>query len=213
MQYVTVCGEESQEQPKPKEKRMKAIILSSLIGIGGCAIAISLTGCASTPTHESTGEAIDDSTITAKIKADYATDKDVSAMQVGVETYKGVVQLSGFVDNDYAKKRAGQLAKQVAGVKRVENNLIIKPLSGNETGLSGTNSVSEYEGEVTAMDTTNNTITVRKALISHTFQNATGLDRLGVHIGDEVKVNYQDKDGQNSVISINEVKPVGSSSQ
>jgi hyperosmotically inducible periplasmic protein len=186
---------------------MKAIVLSSLIGIGGCAVAITLTGCASTPTHESTGEAIDDSTITTKIKAAYAGDKDVSAIQVGVETYKGVVQLSGFVNNDYAKKRAGQLAKRVAGVTRVENNLIIKPLSGNETGLSGTNSVSEYEGEVTAMDSTNNTITVRKALISHTFQNANGLDRLGVHVGDEIKVSYQDKDGQNSVVRIDEVKP------
>jgi hypothetical protein len=192
---------------------MKAIVLSSLIGISGCAIALTMTGCASTPTHESTGEAIDDSTITAKIKATYAGDKDVSAMQVGVETYKGVVQLSGFVDNDYARKKAGQLAKKVAGVTRVENNLIVKPLSGNETGLSGTNSVSEYEGEVTALDSTNNTITVRKALISHTFQNANGLDRLGVHVGDEVKVSYRDKDGQNSVVRIDEVKPKDASAQ
>jgi hyperosmotically inducible periplasmic protein len=192
---------------------MKAVILSSLIGISGCAIAVSLTGCASTPTHESTGEVIDDSTITAKIKADYAVDKDVSAMQVGVETYKGVVQLSGFVDNDYAKKKAGQLAKKVDGVRRVENNIIIKPLSGNETGLSGTNSISDYEGEVTEMDSTNNTITVRKALISHTFQNATGLDRLGVHVGDDVKVSYQEKDGQNSVVRIDEVKPKDASAQ
>ena len=61
-------------------------------------------------------------------------------MQVGVETYKGVVQLSGFVDNDYAKSKAGRLAKQVAGVTRVENNILIKPLSGIETGLVSTNS-------------------------------------------------------------------------
>jgi len=192
---------------------MRAIVLGSIIGISGCAVAVTLTGCASTPTHESTGEAIDDSTITAKIKASYATDKDVSAMQVGVETYKGVVQLSGFVNNDYAKKKAGQLAKQVAGVTRVENNILLKPLSGNETGLAGTNSISEYQGEVTAMDSTNNTITVRKALISHTFQNANGLDRLGVHVGDEVKVSYEDKDGQNSVVRIDEVKPKDSSVQ
>lgn len=192
---------------------MKAIVLSSLIGISGCAVALTLSGCASTPTHESTGEAVDDSTITAKIKASYAGDPDVSAMQVGVETYKGVVQLSGFVNNDYARTKAGKLAKQVNGVKRVENNILIKPLSGNETGLSGTNSVSEYEGEVTAMDSTNNTITVRKALISHTFQNANGLDRLGIHVGDEVKVSYQEKDGQNSVVSVNEVKPKDASAQ
>ena len=86
-------------------------------------------------------------------------------------------------------------------------------LSGNETGLSGTNSLSQYDGEVTAIDTANNTITVKKALISHTFQNATGLDRLGVHVGDEVNVTYQDKDGQNSVVRIDEVKPRDSASQ
>jgi BON domain len=189
---------------------MKSIILSSIIGISGCAVALTLSGCSSTPTHESTGEAIDDSTITAKIKAKYAGDPDVSAMQVGVETYKGEVQLSGFVNNDYARKKAGELAKQVNGVKKVENNLLIKPLSGNETGLSGTNSLSEYEGEVTGLDTTNNTITVRKALISHTFQNANMINRLGVHLGDQVKVTYQEKDGQNSVVNIDEVKPASS---
>jgi ATP-dependent protease HslVU (ClpYQ) peptidase subunit len=98
-------------------------------------------------------------------------------------------------------------------VSRVENNLIVKPLAGNETGLSGTNSVCEYEEEVTAIDSANNTVTVRKALISHTFQNANGLDRLGVHIGDEVKVSYQEKDGQNSVVRIDEVKPKDASTQ
>ena len=192
---------------------MKPIVLGSIIGISSCAVGITLTGCASTPTHESTGEAIDDSTITAKIKAKYAGDRDVSAMQVGVETYKGVVQLSGFVNNDYAKTKAEQLARKVAGVSRVENNILIKPLSGNETGISGTNSISEYEGEVTAIDPANNTITVRKALISHTFQNANGLDKLGIHVGDQVKVSYQDKDGQNSVVRVDEVKPRDASAQ
>jgi hypothetical protein len=191
---------------------MKAIVLGSLIGISSCVVVATMfSGCASTPTHESTGEYIDDSTITAKLKAKYAGDPDVSAMQVGVETYKGVVQLSGFVDNDYARKKAGQLAKKEAGVVRVENDLIVKPLSGRES--SNTNSVSEYSGEVTAMDTTNNTITVRKALISHTFQDATGLDRLGVHVGDQVKVSYQEKNGSNSVVRINEVQPGNASSQ
>jgi len=193
---------------------MKAIVLGSIIGISSCAIvATTFTGCASTPTHESTGEAIDDTAITAKIKAKYAGDRDVSAMQVGVETYKGVVQLSGFVNNDYAKKKAEQLARQVAGVARVENNILVKPLSGNETGISGTNSISEYEGEVTEIDPANNTITVRKALISHTFQNANGLDRLGIHVGDQVKVSYQNKDGQNSVVRVDEVKPRDASAQ
>jgi len=52
-----------------------------------------------------------------------------------------------------------------------------------------------------------------KALISHTFQNAKGLDKLGIHVGDQVKVSYQNKDGQNSVVRVDEVKPRDASAQ
>jgi len=101
---------------------------------GCCLLAVALlpltiTGCASTPYRESTGEYIDDSTITAKVKAALAKDPDVSAMQVNVETYKGVVQLSGFVNNKDVKHKAAQLARDVGGVRKVENNIVVKPVS------------------------------------------------------------------------------------
>ena len=89
---------------------------------------LTFSGCASTPYRESTGEYIDDSTITAKVKAALAKDPTVSAMQVNVETYKGVVQLSGFVKDKDAKSRAAELAKEVGGVRKVENNIVIKPV-------------------------------------------------------------------------------------
>ena len=91
-------------------------------------VPLTFTSCSSTPYRESTGEYIDDSTITAKVKANLAKDPDVSAMQVNVETYKGVVQLSGFVNTKEAKHRAGQLAREVGGVRRIENNIVVKPV-------------------------------------------------------------------------------------
>ncbi len=88
-----------------------------------------LTGCASTSTRESTGQYVDDSTITAKVKADLVKDPVVSALQVSVETYKGVVQLSGFVDTKEQSDRAETIAKGVAGVQSVKNNLVVKTSS------------------------------------------------------------------------------------
>jgi hyperosmotically inducible protein len=87
------------------------------------------TGCAGTATRESTGEYVDDSTITTKVKADLVGDDTVKAYQITVETYKGVVQLSGFVDTSDQKDRAAEIAKNVAGVKDVTNNISVKPSS------------------------------------------------------------------------------------
>jgi osmotically-inducible protein OsmY len=68
------------------------------------------TGCASTPTQSSTGEVIDDSVITTKVKAALVEDKQVSALDISVETFKGTVQLSGFAGNESEVARAVQLA-------------------------------------------------------------------------------------------------------
>jgi hyperosmotically inducible protein len=87
------------------------------------------TGCAETASRESTGEYVDDSTITTKVKADLIGDDTVKAHQITVETYKGVVQLSGFVDTSDQKDRAAEIAKNVPGVKDVTNNIIVKPSS------------------------------------------------------------------------------------
>ena len=82
--------------------------------------------CASTPTRESTGEYVDDSVITTKVKALLAEDDFLKSFKISVETFKGVVQLSGFVNSQQAVDKAGQIARSVKGVSSVKNNLIVK---------------------------------------------------------------------------------------
>ncbi len=90
------------------------------------AMAALAAACAATPTAESTGGYIDDSTITTKIKADLTADSKVSALDIHVRTYKGVVELSGFVNSQADVAEAGRVASQVSGVTSVHNNLIVK---------------------------------------------------------------------------------------
>ncbi len=86
------------------------------------------TGCAGTATRESTGEYIDNSAVTARVKSALASDELVRARDVTVESFKGTVQLSGFVDSEEQKDRATRVARSVKGVDNVENNLIVKGL-------------------------------------------------------------------------------------
>ncbi|OGR17083.1 MAG: transporter [Desulfobacterales bacterium GWB2_56_26] len=88
--------------------------------------AVMIAGCASTATRESTGEFIDDSVITANVKSVIYNDPDLKIGQISVETYKGVVQLSGFVNSTAAVAKAGQLASSVKGVVSVKNSLVLK---------------------------------------------------------------------------------------
>jgi osmotically-inducible protein OsmY len=82
--------------------------------------------CASTRTHESAGEYVDDSVITTKVKSLLAADDFLKSFQISVETYKGIVQLSGFVNAQMAVDKAGEVVKSVPGVKSIKNNLIVK---------------------------------------------------------------------------------------
>jgi osmotically-inducible protein OsmY len=82
--------------------------------------------CASTPKQESTGEYIDDSVITTKVKSLLAGDDFLKSFQISVETYKGIVQLSGFVGSQMAVDKAGEIARSVKGVNSVKNDLIVK---------------------------------------------------------------------------------------
>ena len=82
--------------------------------------------CASTRTRESTGEYVDDSVITTKVKALLAEDDFLKSFQISVGTYKGVVQLSGFVNSQQASDKAGEIARSVQGVTSVKNDLIVK---------------------------------------------------------------------------------------
>jgi len=83
-------------------------------------------GCASTAKQESTGEYVDNSVITGKVKAAIAQDPELHVAQINVETYKGVVQLSGFVDTQTDINRAGTLARGIDGVKSVKNDMKLK---------------------------------------------------------------------------------------
>jgi osmotically-inducible protein OsmY len=85
-----------------------------------------LAACASTSKKESTGEYMDDSVITSKVKSMLAADDFLKSFQIGVETYKGVVQLSGFVNTQKAVDKAVEIARSVKGVEAVENDLIVK---------------------------------------------------------------------------------------
>lgn len=82
--------------------------------------------CASSPQRSSTGEYVDDSVITTKVKSLLASDDFLKSFQISVETRKGVVQLSGFVDSQDAVNKAVQIAKSVGGVRSVKNSLILK---------------------------------------------------------------------------------------
>lgn len=72
------------------------------------------------------GRLVDDSTITAKVKAGIVKEEGLKGLHVSVETYKGIVQLSGFVDSSAQVSKAGAIAKAVEGVKSVKNSLIVK---------------------------------------------------------------------------------------
>jgi hyperosmotically inducible protein len=88
--------------------------------------AASLSACAGSATRESTGEYIDDSVITTKVKAKFFDNPQVRVMAINVETHKGVVQLSGFAASETERNRAVELARTVPGVRSVHNDIILK---------------------------------------------------------------------------------------
>lgn len=84
------------------------------------------TACASTKKQESTGQYIDDSVITTKVKAAIFEEKTLKTLQINVKTFKGVVQLSGFVDSPQEVSKAGEIARTVENVVSVKNDLVVK---------------------------------------------------------------------------------------
>ena len=85
-----------------------------------------VAGCTSAPTQQAAGEAVDDGVVTAKVKAALVADPVTKAHQINVETFKGTVQLSGFVESDEARTRALQLARDVDGVKKVKDAMEVR---------------------------------------------------------------------------------------
>ena len=87
---------------------------------------VTAVGCASTAKQEGTGEYVDDSVITTKVKAAILNEPTLKVAEINVETFKGAVQLSGFVSSPTAMNKAVEVTRHVAGVKSVKNDMRIK---------------------------------------------------------------------------------------
>ncbi|MBK6452037.1 MAG: BON domain-containing protein [Steroidobacteraceae bacterium] len=103
--------------------------LTAIVGVLAVASA-----CSSTRTQQSAGEVIDDSVLTSKVKVALIDDPTTKAGQINVETYRGVVQLGGFVDNTQQKEQATKVARSVTGVKEVRNDLRIAAKTDSTAG-------------------------------------------------------------------------------
>ncbi len=126
---------------------MKKLFYTSLLlaGIAG--------GTAPTFVHaqsSTVGQYVDDSAVTAKVKARFAEDQQVSAMRINVETLKGTVQLSGFAATEAEKARAAQIARGVAGVADVRNDIVVRAGGSANAGSGSTSSAGSSGSGTTA---------------------------------------------------------------
>lgn len=101
-------------------------ITRKLATLGGVLLMATALGCASTAKQEGTGEYVDDTVITSKVKAAIFNEPTLKSAEINVETFKGVVQLSGFVSSQAAENRAVEVARTVGGVKSVKNDMRLK---------------------------------------------------------------------------------------
>ena len=101
-----------------KPRFLASIILAVLLAFQA--------GCASTRTHEGTGEYVDDAVLTTKVKAAILEEPGLKSTEINVETYKGTVQLSGFVSSQAGIQKAVEVARGVKGVKAVKNDMRVK---------------------------------------------------------------------------------------
>lgn len=105
-------------------KTLKAFGL--ILCLGALPLVGGLSGCAGNRYTQSTGERIDDSADSSRVRKALAGDTQYKYGDVNVQTFKGVVQLSGFVNSRDQKNRAGDLAKKVEGIREVQNNITVK---------------------------------------------------------------------------------------
>lgn len=102
-------------------------VLGLVITLGALPLLLGVTGCSTGGRYEqSTGERIDDHGTSSRVRAALADDSQYKYDGVNVETFKGTVQLSGFVNSRDQKNRAGDLARKVASVRQVDNNITVK---------------------------------------------------------------------------------------
>jgi osmotically-inducible protein OsmY len=103
---------------KPTQRLLAAVLSFSLLGLAA--------GCASTRTGESTGEFMDDTALTTKVKASIFNEPMLKSAEINVETFKGEVQLSGFVSGQDSINKAVEVARGVKGVRSVKNDMRVK---------------------------------------------------------------------------------------
>lgn len=108
---------------KTNQAKFLSVIAAFILGF---ASSVTLVSCASTSHQESAGQYIDNSVITSRVKTRLAADKEIRSLSISVESYKGIVQLSGFVDSNYQRLKAADIARQVPGVVKIKNDLVIK---------------------------------------------------------------------------------------
>lgn len=99
-------------------KRISTFFMAALLAL--------LVGCAATPNQAGTGEYIDDTILTTKVKAAVLNEPTLKSTEINVETFKGVVQLSGFVSSQADIDRAIEVARSIKGVKSVKNDMRVK---------------------------------------------------------------------------------------
>ncbi|MFA6280026.1 MAG: BON domain-containing protein [Bdellovibrionales bacterium] len=103
-------------------KNLRSISYFMAVGVLGLALG----ACSMFSGHETSGQYVDDTTITTKVKAQIFDDPSLKVLQVNVETMKGVVQLSGFVDSRQNEAKAVSIAQKVRGVVSVKDDLVVR---------------------------------------------------------------------------------------
>ena len=103
------------------QKKSKIVLFFLLVSL-----VVAFAACGSTDTRRSTGEYVDDTVITTKVKSQLAADDFLKSFQINVDTHEGIVQLSGFVDSQEAVNKAVSIARGVQGVTSVKNDLVVK---------------------------------------------------------------------------------------
>jgi hypothetical protein len=124
----------AQSSPEGHEKSSLESLQRSIImtlhnrisAVFSAILLVSLLGCASTPKQEGTGEYVDDTVVTTKVKAAILNEPSLKSMEINVETFKGKVQLSGFVKSEEDIRKAEEAARSVKGVSEVKNDIHLK---------------------------------------------------------------------------------------
>ena len=126
LQYGRTTNSINMKKIQTIKRNLSLAVSVVCVGVMPLGVSLLASGCAGDRYHESTGESIDDTATTSRVKKALHEDTQYKFEDVKVTTFKGTVQLSGFSDSRDSKARAGDIAKTVEGVKDVVNNISVK---------------------------------------------------------------------------------------